>query len=156
MSQEFAAIFGSNLLNDLFLHHHAHGILLGRLIIASKLYRNVGQHIAKLLSLNPPDAIYHNVMDFLGSNLTALQAAVFIQEYRQGHSATNDILQAILRKITDPEYLNLQVQGGPWDGKTAVHLAIESSNLDAVQYLIDAKGSKLGLGCARQEWIQLD
>jgi Ankyrin repeats (many copies) len=72
--------------------------LLGRLIIASKLYRNAGQHIAKLLSLNPPDAIYHNVMDTLGSNLTALQAAVYIQEYRQGHSDTNDVLQAILRK----------------------------------------------------------
>lgn len=117
--------------------------LLGRLINASKVYRNAGPHITALLSLNPPDAVYYNVMDFMGSKLTALQAVVFIQEYKKGFMSTTDILQAILRKKTDPEYLNLIVEAGPWEGKTALHLAVETCNLDAVQYLIDAKGRHL-------------
>ncbi|KAG8416342.1 hypothetical protein J3459_007328 [Metarhizium acridum] len=119
--------------------------LLGRLITTSKVYRNASLHIAAFLSLNPPDEVYYNVMDLLGSRLTALQAVVYIQEYRHGHMATTDILQAILRKKTDTDYLNLRVEGGPWQGKTALHLAVESCNVDAVQYLIDAKGRHLDL-----------
>ncbi|KAH0596013.1 hypothetical protein MHUMG1_05872 [Metarhizium humberi] len=119
--------------------------LLGRLITASKVYRNASLHIAAFLSLNPPDEVYYNVIDLLGSRLTALQAVVYIQEYRHGQMATTDILQAILRKKTDTDYLNLRVEGGPWQGKTALHLAVESCNVDAVQYLIDAKGRHLDL-----------
>lgn len=117
--------------------------LLGRLIISSKVYRNASLHVAAFLRLNPPEEVYYNVMDLMGSKLTALQAVVYIQEYREGHKATTDILQAILRKKSDPEFLNRQVESGPWQGKTALYLAVESCNLDAVQYLIDTKSRQL-------------
>ena len=125
--------------------------ILGRLIISSKTHRSSSRHLEVLLDLQPPDEVFYNVINMVDSQFSALQAAMYIQEYRKGYSVANPILQSILRRKYDPDYINLRISDGHFAGKTAMHLAVETCNEEAIDYLLEEEGDELDLSILDRE-----
>ncbi|ENI00904.1 hypothetical protein COCC4DRAFT_53436 [Bipolaris maydis ATCC 48331] len=119
--------------------------ILGRLILSSKSYSNFSRHIDVFLDMAGTDAVYYDVFELNGSKMSALHAAAFMLEYRPGSSRSTSTVQDIVRRKYEPEYLNLAISEGEYKGSTALHLAVQTCNEDAVRYLLDEEGDSLDL-----------
>jgi ankyrin repeat protein len=115
---------------------------LGNLISMSSTHPNVERKISFLLSVLPrTDELFWNVSYLAGSGLTALEAIVCAQNH--GSCMNARVFNAILEYFNDPKYLNSQVKGKPcwkYTGYSALHLAVEYNNPDAVLILLSKTG----------------
>lgn len=113
--------------------------LLGRLIRDSKVYQASEAQALFLLSLarHESDELFWNVLEGEdGSNLTALHAAVFYFEpshVQQGRTAI-PILNEVIGLWSKCVHLE-QLTSDTDAGTSALHLAVESGNLEALQYI---------------------
>ncbi|OAL40212.1 hypothetical protein AYO20_00632 [Fonsecaea nubica] len=114
--------------------------LLGRLIRDSKIYKASEAQTLFLLSLVPDgsDELFENVLEGEeeGSSLTALHAAVFYLEpsHAQRGRTALPVLDAIVGLWPESDHLE-RLTSDTKDGTTALHIAVESGNLDALRYI---------------------
>jgi ankyrin repeat protein len=129
--------------------------LLTRLIVKSKLYRNVGKKIEFFLSLIPDtdlnnDRIFWSVCSSRESDrdlYTALHLATFHTEFRPRFRSDHSVLQVLLERFHEPRYLNAQVggQNGEYIGFTALHLAVAGGNIPATDMLLQQANNGLDI-----------
>ncbi|KAF4947076.1 hypothetical protein FGADI_10706 [Fusarium gaditjirri] len=112
--------------------------LLARLIRKSRKYSNFDKQVLFLLDLTPPSAEeFFNACIPSGSTadkgLTILHMSVMLDETQTDFKprAPRQLVSAIIEKYPEPEYLN----AANAEFGTAVHVAVETGNLDALKEL---------------------
>jgi ankyrin repeat protein len=115
--------------------------LLGRLIKESKKSPAAERQVDCVLSLDSSasDDLFWNVVedDDGGLQYTALHLAVTLPDESWGirqPRVARPVLMSILRKWASAEHLNQLTSTGP-DGRSALHIAVETGNLEGLELL---------------------
>ena len=112
--------------------------IIGNIILVSSKFPNMEQKVAFVLSLiRDKNELFWNVSYLDECGLTALQAIVFSST--NGGRMNGGVFSIILQHFNDPQYLNSQMKGAThqrYTGFTALHLAVECGNANAVTMLL--------------------
>ncbi|KAK4442439.1 serine threonine kinase [Podospora aff. communis PSN243] len=123
--------------------------ILGALIRRSKSYSNAIIQMEQLLRIKDlPDALFWDVAQFDETSFSALHMAVYFPEYRTDSTMARKVVRMIVRRWYEPEHLNAQVADGEFKGRTAMHIAALTGNLEAVRCLLTEESESLDLDLA--------
>ncbi|KAK2032565.1 ankyrin [Colletotrichum zoysiae] len=127
--------------------------LLHHFISISRGYSDMESKISFVLTLcNHKDPLFWNIGYLDGSGLTALQFAA--QMPTQKRLASPRVFYTILKYFSEPKYLNVRFGGhssSEWAGYTALHFAVRSGNLSAVECLVQQPEIKTSVQSHRGE-----
>ncbi|CAI4213882.1 unnamed protein product [Parascedosporium putredinis] len=121
--------------------------LLYDLINRSYDIPNMESKISFILSLPlVKDILFWNIGYFDHMGATALYCAASLPSEKR--PASPGVFDIVIENFSDPRYLNAQLQGHPSErraGYTALHIAVERSNFDAVARLVERPGIEMNL-----------